>query len=358
VKAFAAAVLVLLVMAPTAPAAAAKKPTPVQKIARGLVTAHAPGAIVFVRTPKGVHSAVAGVAQMQPRVPMRVGDRFRIASVTKTFVATVVLQLASEGKLGLDDSIEHWLPGVVPNGAPITLRHLLNHTSGLFNYVDDTAWQTTEIANPGRAWLPTELLPYSFSHGLLFTPGTNYAYSNTGYVLLGLVIEKVTGEPLGQVLRERIIDRLGLHATTFPTDAAVPEPFVHGYASIAGSPLLDITSLLHPSFLYAAGQIISSAADLTTFFGALLKGRLLPASFLTQMKTGSSASGAYGLGMGLSFSPCGRVFGHEGDFVGWRTEVWSNAKGTRIAVALVNIDTTHVSWEALENASFRALCTG
>jgi len=358
VRAFAAAVLVLVLAAPTVPAAAAKKPTRVQKLARSLVAAHAPGAIVFVRTPKGVHSAVAGVAQMQPRVPMRVADRFRIASVTKTFVATVVLQLASEGRLGLDDSIERWLPGVVPNGAPITLRHLLNHTSGLFNYVDDTAWQTTELANPGRAWLPAELLPYSFSHGSLFAPGSNYAYSNTGYVLLGLVIEKVTGEPLGQVLRERIIDPLGLRATSFPTGTAVPEPFVHGYARIAGSPLLDITLLLHPSFLYAAGQIISSAADLTTFFGALLRGRLLPAPFLTQMKAGSSAAGTYGLGMRLSFSPCGRAFGHDGDFVGWRNVVWSNATGTRIAVVLVNIDTTHVSWPALEKATLSALCTG
>ena len=357
-RAFAAAVLVLALAAPTVPAAAAKKPTRVQKIARSLVAARAPGAIVFVRTPKGVHSAVAGVAQTQPRVPMRVADRFRIASVTKTFVATVVLQLASEGKLGLDDSIERWLPGLVPNGAQITLRELLSHTSGLFNYVDDTAWQTTELGNPGRAWLPTELLPYSFSHGLLFPPGTNFAYSNTGYILLGLVIEKITGEPLGQVLRERIIDPLGLHATSFPTDLAVPEPFVHGYASIAGSPLLDITLLLHPSFLYAAGQIVSTAADLTTFFGALLKGRLLSASLLTQMKTGSSVSGTYGLGMRLSFSPCGRAYGHDGDFVGWRNVVWSNATGTRIAVVLVNIDTTHVSWPALERSTQSALCTG
>ena len=357
-RAFAAAVLVVLIAVPAVPAAAAKKPTRVQKIARSLVAAHAPGAIVLVRTPKGVHSAVAGVAQMQPRVPMRAADRFRIASVTKTFVATVVLQLVAEGKLGLDDSIEHWLPGLVPNGGQITLRQLLSHTSGLFNYTDDPTWQGTELANPGRAWLPTELLPYAFSHGPLFAPGTNYAYSNTGYVLLGLVIEKVTAKPLGQVLRERIIDPLGLRATSFPTDAAVPDPFVHGYARIAGSPLLDITLLLHPSFLYAAGQIISTAADLTTFFAALLKGRLIPPPFLTQMKAGTGPSGTYGLGMRLSFSPCGRVYGHDGDFVGWRNIVWSNAKGTRIAAVLVNIDTTYVSWGALESATISALCTG
>ena len=206
--------------------------------------------------------------------------------------------------------------------------------------------------------MPTELLPYAFSHGLLFAPGTNYAYSNTGYVLLGLVVEKVTAKPLGQVLRERIIDPLGLRATSFPTDAAVPDPFVHGYAHIGGGPLLDITLLLHPSFLYAAGQIISTAADLTTFFGALLKGRLLPAAFLAQMKTGSSVAATYGLGMQVSFSACGRVYGHEGDFVGWRNIVWSNAKGTRVAAVLVNIDTTYVSWPALGDATLTALCKG
>jgi len=356
-RAFAVSVLVLALAVPAAPAVAAKKPTRVQKIARSLAS-QAPGAIVFVRTPKGAHSAAAGVAQQQPRVPMRVTDRYRIASVTKSFVATVVLQLASEGKLGLGDSIEHWLPGVVPNGSAITIRQLLSHTSGLFNYIDDPLWQTTELANPGRAWLPTELLPFAFSHTALFSPGANWSYSNTGYILLGLVVEKITGKSVGDVLKERIWDPLGLRATSFPLDLSVSEPFAHGYARLGGGPLLDLTPLLHPSFLYAAGQLVSTAADVTTFYSALLKGRLLSAPMLTQMKMGTSVSSVYGLGLQLTFTPCGRAYGHEGDFIGWRNVALSNAKGTRTADVMVNIDDSRVSWPALERAAASALCTG
>jgi D-alanyl-D-alanine carboxypeptidase len=357
VRAFAAAVLVLVLAAPTVPAAAAKKPTRVQKIARSLVREGAPGAIVFVRTPKGVHSAVAGVAQLQPRVPMRVADHYRIASLTKTFVAAVVLQLAAEGKLGLDDSIERWLPGVVPNGVQITLRQLLSHTSGLFNYTDDLTWQNAELANPGQVWSPSDLLAVAFSHDAVFRPGTNYAYSNTGYVLLGLVIEKITGAPIGDVLRTRIFEPLGLHQTSFPTGIEMPEPLVHGYVGFLGPTLVDITALMHPSWGYAAGQIVSTAADVTTFFSALMKGRVVPAPLLKQMKTGSDSSATYGLGLMLRFVPCGRAFGHNGDFVGWRNVVLANASGNRVAVVILNVD-TRVSFATLVSVSETALCSG
>jgi D-alanyl-D-alanine carboxypeptidase len=357
VRAFAAAVLVLALAVPTVPAAAAKKPTRVQKIARSLVRAGAPGAIVFVRTPKGVHSAVAGVAQLQPRVPMQVAAHYRIASLTKTFVASVVLQLAGEGKLGLDDPIERWLPGVVPNGAEITLRQLLNHTSGLFSYEGDLTWQNTEIADLGHVWSPSDLLAISFSHDAVFRPGTNYRYSNIGYILLGLVVEKITGAPIGDVLRTRIFEPLGLRETSFPTAIEMPEPLVHGYVSFLGSTLLDITALMHPSWGYAAAQIVSTAADVTTFFSALIKGRVVPAPLLAQMKRGSDSSGVYGLGLMLSFARCGRAFGHDGDFIGWRNAVRSNASGSRVAVVVVNA-ATGVSFWRLENESEAAMCSG
>jgi D-alanyl-D-alanine carboxypeptidase len=356
-RAFAAAVLVVVLAVPPVPAAAAKKPASVQKIARSLVRAGVPGAIVFVRTPKGVHSAVAGAAQLQPYAPMRVTDHYRIASLTKTFVAAVVLQLAAEGKLGLDDSIEHWLPGVVPNGTQITLRELLNHTSGLFNYTDDLTWQNTELGDPGHVWSPSDLLALSFSHEALFAPGTNYHYSNTGYVLLGLVVEKITGAPIGEVLRTRIFEPLGLRETSFPAGIEMPEPLVHGYVDFQGVGLLDITALMNPSWLYAAGQIVSTAADVTTFFSALLKGRVVPAPLLAQMKRGSDSSATYGLGLMLRSSPCGRSFGHDGDSIGWRNVVSSNATGSRVAVVIVNLD-RGVSWAKLNGASAAALCSG
>ncbi len=248
------------------------------KLARGLVAAGAPGAVVFVRTPTGIRTASAGFASLQPRVRMQAADRYRIASVTKPFVATVVLQLVSEGRLGLDDSLERRLPGLVPNGAAITIQELLNHTSGLFNYTDDEVWQSAIFLDRGRQWSPRELVAIAVSHPLYFAPGTNWAYSNTNYVLLGLIVEAVTGEKLDQELGARVFEPLALRSTSFPTTISIEGRFAHGYISLQGSPLIDITPALSPTWAYAAGGIVSNAADVSTFFAALLKGRLLPAA--------------------------------------------------------------------------------
>jgi D-alanyl-D-alanine carboxypeptidase len=357
VRAFAAAILVVVLAAPTVPAAAAKKPTRVQKIARSLVSAHAPGAIVFVRTPARSRSAAAGVSQIQPRVAMKANMRFRIASVTKTFVATVVLQLVGEGKLTLDDSVDRWLPGLVPNGSAITIRELLSHTSGIFNYTDDLGWQNSMFANPGHEWSPRDLLAIAFAKPPLFAPGTNWSYSNTNYILLGLVVEAITGEPVAEVLRERIFEPLALTSTSFPTGIAVQEPFAHAYLNFSGG-LVDLAPIVSPSWSYAAGQIVSTAADVTKFLAALFSGKLLSPALMTQMKAGTASSGTYGLGMRTTFSGCGRVYGHDGNFFGWRNEAFATANGKRAAVAMVNVDESRVGNGTLEGAVMAALCTG
>jgi D-alanyl-D-alanine carboxypeptidase len=339
---------------------AAKKPTKLQTIVRGLVKAGAPGALAFVRTTNRSRGAANGFANLQPRDGMRPNDRFRVASVTKTFVSTVVLQLVAEGRLGLDDPVERRLPGLVPNGGTITIRELLNHTSGLFDYTADQSFLQTLIANPGRVWMPRELLAVAFSHPPLFAPGANWGYSNTNYVLLGLVIEAVTSRPVGEELRERIFNRLSLRSTTFPAGTAVEGRFVHGYAVVPGTGGLpiDTATILSPTYSYAAGQIVSNAADVTTFFAALMKGRLLPAAQLKAMKTGSAASGVYGLGLRITQTRCGRAFGHDGDFPGYRNVVWAKADGRRVAVVMVNIDDTKVPWSRLQAAAETALCSG
>jgi len=337
--------------------AAAKKPTRLQRIVRGLVAARAPGALAFMRMPKAVRSAAAGFASLQPRVQMRAADRYRVASVTKTFVATVVLQLAGEGKLSLDDPVERWLPGTVPNGGAITLRELLNHTSGLFDYTNNPDAVSAALANPGREWAPRELLAYAFARPPLFAPGANWSYSNTNYVLLGLVIEAVTGKKVEQVLRDRLFEPLRLRSTSFPSGTAVEEPFAHGYLNQAGT-LVDLAPILNPSWAWAAGQIVSTAADLTKFFSALLNGRLLSPALLAQMKSGSVVGGTYGLGLRITFTRCGRAFGHDGDFIGWRNVVWSSANGRRVAVVMVNVDARRLSWARLAAAATSAFCSG
>jgi D-alanyl-D-alanine carboxypeptidase len=334
-----------------------------QRIVRGLVADGAPGAVAVVRTDDATRRAAAGVALLSPSVPIKAADRFRIASVTKTFVATVVLQLEAEGRLDIDDAVERWRPGLVPNGSSITLRELLNHTSGLFSFTDDPALTKALIADPGRHWSPHELLSVAFSHPALFPPGTGWSYSNTNYVLLGLVVEAATGSTLEQQLQERILTPLALAATSFPAGTAIEGRFAHGYVGphpglpIRRGTLLDVT-ILNPSYTWGEGNMVSNGPDLTTFFRALLGGMLLPAAQLAEMKTGSQANGGYGLGLKVTSTACGTAIGHEGDFPGYRNAVWAKPNGRRVAVAMVNIDTTHVSWNRLEAAAQAALCSG
>lgn len=174
------------------PAAAAAEPPPAQPSAVDglqervdrIVAAGSLGAALLVRDGGGTESVAAGLAGVDTQRAVRAGDRFRVGSVTKSFVATLVLQLVGSGDLDLDASVADYRPGLLPDGDMITLRELLNHTSGLFNYVDDAEFYAAALA--GEAFKPRELIDYSTRHGLLFPPGTSFAYSNTNYVVLGI----------------------------------------------------------------------------------------------------------------------------------------------------------------------------
>jgi D-alanyl-D-alanine carboxypeptidase len=342
------------------------KPRVLQRIVTQLVRNGAPGALAVVRTPTGVHRAASGFAELEPRIAMQAVDRFRIASVTKTFVAAVVLELAAEGRLTLDDSVERWLPGLVPEGRSITLRELLNHTSGLYNYVDDPAFVAARIADPGRVWSPRELVAVATSHPPNFPPGTGWSYSNTNYVLLGLVVERVTGRTLADELRTRIFQPLALASTSFPTGTEIDAPYAHAYLvsrpplPFPAGTLIDISTIVSPS-AWGAGQIVSTADDVTRFFGALLGGRLLPRHELAAMKTQVVPyvmPYGYGLGLRVTYTRCGQAYGHDGDFVAYRNIVWATANGRRVASIMVNIDETRLSWDRLEAAAEAALCSG
>jgi D-alanyl-D-alanine carboxypeptidase len=349
------AVLTLGVSA--APAATPKRAN-LSSIARELVKSGAPGAIVYVRTPTGARAGVAGFADRAEHVSMRAADRYRIASVTKAFVSVLALQLEAEGKLDIDDPVEKYLPGLVPNGGAITLRELMNHMSGLFNYTEDTAFMDDPITTFSRTWSPRELLAVAFAHPPNFAPGTNWNYSNTNYVVLGLVIEAVTGKALGQVLQERIFTPLGLTSTSFPLTIDLASDFVHGYIKLPATPLFDVSAGLNPSWGWAAGGIVSNARDVTTFYRALLTGKLLPAAQLDEMETPSQNAGTYGLGISSTFPACGRAFTHDGDFLAWRNIAYSTANGRRQAVVMVNVNDAYVDWNRLHAAAEKALCRG
>jgi D-alanyl-D-alanine carboxypeptidase len=175
----------------------------------------------------------------------------------------VVLQLVAGHRLRLSESIARWLPGLVPGGGAIILRELLQHTSGIFDYTSDRGFLPAVAADPDRVWRPTELVRIAVAHPPLFPPGTSFAYSNTDYILRGLVNEAATGRPLAYELQDRIFTPLGLHQTSLPyDDVTLPMPFAHGYLlSQPGAPgLVDVTAV-SPSIAWAAGGIVSTAGD-------------------------------------------------------------------------------------------------
>jgi D-alanyl-D-alanine carboxypeptidase len=330
-------VAVTAVTAVTAPTAnATSRPyrpdrADLQRALDAVVRSAAPGAIVLVRDGRHAVRLASGLSNLATRRPMRPGDRVRVGSVTKTFVATVVLQLAAEGRLGLDDTVERRLPGLVPGGAVITIRQLLSHTSGLPDYADD-AFVRGLFDDPRRIWAPRELISRATTHPPLFAPGAGFAYSSTGYIALGLIVEAATGRPLADEVRRRIIVPLHLRATSLDAGARIAGRHAHGYTRYHGArKALDITDI-GQSFAWAAGALVSTADDLASFHRALLGGRLLPPRLLAAMRPALPFDGQrWGLGLVETPHGCGPSWGHGGETLGYETDAESsrNARARR-----------------------------
>jgi D-alanyl-D-alanine carboxypeptidase len=324
-----------------APAATAS-PThaELQRAVDRVVAAGAPGVIALVRDGHRTVRAAGGFADLRPRRPLRPGDRYRVGSNTKTFVATVVLQLAGEGRLALEDTVERWLPGLVSGGGAITVRQLLNHTSGLPDYApeDDDSFIRQVLADRRRTWMPQELVGIALARPPLFAPGAAWAYSNTGYILLGLIVEAASGRPLAAELRRRIFAPLHLRGTTFATGRRIVGRHGHGYSRFGARRLYDITAV-DQSWAGAAGAIVSRARDLARFHRALLGGRLLRRDLLAQMRDTVPVGGqGYGLGLIRSRLPCGTFWGHGGETLGYLSYAETRTHPPRQAMIAVTAD--------------------
>ena len=258
-------------------------------------------------------------------------DHVRIASITKTFTATVILQLADEKKLKLTDTLDMYDLGVtVPNRDKITIRNLLNMTSGLFNYTNDDKFWPKFLADPTAAWTPKELVDMSLSHGVAGPPGQDYDYNNTNYVLLGMIIEKLTGNTAGTEIKRRIIDKLGLRNTSFPATAEMPVPFMHGYMPDAGvggdmsGPAVKDMSVESPTPFFTAGGMISDLMDIKTWLQALASGTLLsPEMHREQLTFASPNTSGYGLGVMNG----GIFIGHSGEITGYNSSAYTQVGG-------------------------------
>ncbi|MBP2337139.1 D-alanyl-D-alanine carboxypeptidase [Saccharothrix coeruleofusca] len=274
----------------------------------------ASAALLKVEDAAGVRGHAAGQAHED--------GYFRIGSATKTFVATVVLQLVDERKVGLDDPIDRYVAGV-PMGDRMTVRQVLNHTSGLYDYAHEQGYSTNRWRGDARfrSYRPQELLDVAAGRPSYFDPGEGWHYSNTNYVVAGLLVERVTGNRYGDEIADRILKPLRLKRTSVPGNrAGLPEPHARGYSEVDGR-LVDAT-LMNPSLDWAAGEMISTADDLNTFFGALLSGRLTSAASLAAMREAVPTGTIFRYGLGLqSFDlPCGRqVWGHGGELIGYLT---------------------------------------
>jgi D-alanyl-D-alanine carboxypeptidase len=238
----------------------------------------APGAVAAVRTPEGTWVGTLGVADRASKEPMQADMHQRIGSVTKTFTVTLLLQAQADGLLSLDDTIDQYIKGV-PNGDKITLRQMADMTSGIASYTFNKKFQNELFSNPERVWTPEELAQIGIEDSPKFDPGTEFEYSNTNTVLLGLVLEKVTGEPIGNLYRKQIIEPLGLGETSFPdADPSLPDPHAQGYTlqgQSDGKPA-DATDW-NPSWGWTAGAMISTVEDLLVYGRALGTGEgLLP----------------------------------------------------------------------------------
>jgi D-alanyl-D-alanine carboxypeptidase len=337
-----------LVIAVSPAAATAGQTRGLQSDLDALVAGGAPGAILLVRDRHGTKRLTAGVADIATGRPIHHRDRYRIASLAKTYVAAVVLQLVGEHKLQLSDSVERWLPGLVPNGENILIRHLLGHTSGLFDFEDDPRLVEPYLSgNLSFYWSPLERLALATSHEPLYPPGETTAstYSNTNYTVLGLIVEAVTGKSLENQLRRRIFEPLDLDATTYPDRETVIEGrHARGYFLLGPPPLVDVTEF-SPSITGAGGAIVSTVGEVARFYRALLKGRLLRPDLLRTMKTtlpAGSDPGApaarYGLGLEQYATSCGTAWGHSGSFPGYWNYTFSSRSGKRQMVLMVNID--------------------
>ncbi|MFJ7062497.1 serine hydrolase domain-containing protein [Streptomyces microflavus] len=347
------------------PDASAAGPDVVQQSLNALVRdIGTPAALASVKGRDGrARTYTAGVGDLTTGAKVPRDGQVRIGSNTKTFVAVVVLQLVAERRVGLDAFVDTYLPGLVRgkgiDGRRITIRQLLQHTSGLPEY-------TSHLGDDARYYAPRELLATALRHPADFDPGKSWKYSNTNYVLAGLIVQKVTGRPLADEIDRRVIKRIGLGHTYFPApgDASIREPHPHGYyEESAQTPLRDITEM-DPSWGWAAGQMISTNSDLNRFFTALLAGRLLPPAQLARMRTTVPAEATfgpgarYGLGLVSRPLPCGGLsWGHGGSFPGYETRGGVTADGRAANIAVTLQLTGEAPRRSLERAVDTALCS-
>ncbi|MEU4216005.1 serine hydrolase domain-containing protein [Actinoplanes sp. NPDC026623] len=372
-SALAAALAATLVAGAALPAAAgARRDDRLQVAVDDLHGLGITGVHGITRVDGAVTRARAGVGDLERGTPVPLDGHFRMGSNTKTFVSVVVLQLVGEGRLSLDDTVERWLPGVVAgngnDGRRITVRQLLQHTSGIYNYTRDIAALGTPegyLAHRFDHYDARDIVALAMKHEPGFAPGTQWDYSNTNYILAGMIIERVTGRTWATEVRARILRPLGLRGTSAPGDRpSVPRPYAKGYQQWEpGGALID-TTLFNPTVADAAGSLVTTPTDLARFWQALQRGRLLKPGQMAQLHETVLADtfqdyipGArYGLGIMFIPNRCGGYWSHGGDVPGVSTANGVSPDGDRVAVLALSTQLADAdAADAVSRRTFRLM---
>ncbi len=312
--------------------------------------AAAPGAVIGVQTPDGKWVKAVGVADDETGEPMKASLHVRVGSVTKTFTGTALMQLVENGDVSLDDPVADYVPDV-PRGEKITLRQIADMTSGIASYTQQDSFTDVLFSRPETVWTPEEVLEIGVDVPPLFKPGTQFDYSNTNTILVGKVIEKVTGQPLEEVFREQIFEPLGLTQTSWPGKSPeLPEPYSHGY-TLQGQPPdqpADATNW-NPSWGWAAGELVSAMDDMLVYGRALGTGEGLLAPEIQEQRLASlngdipplNEENKYGVGL----SSAGGWIGHTGTLPGYNTTVYYHPDIDTTVIVEANSDVARGSCE-------------
>jgi len=336
---------------------------------QALATAVAQGipgiALAIEHRGKRIYSGATGVASIEQGTPLEATDRFRIYSITKTFTATIIFQLVDEGIISLDDTVGSWLDSLeaqrIPDVDRTTIRQVLNHTSGIYDFGDDddsTFWDDAFLgpeADWSKIWTLPELLAYAdpSNHAPYFAPGQGSDYSNTNYLLLGMIVERATGNTFGDELQTRILTPLELNDTFLAVGGTLPEGVVDGYQLMEGQ-LLNVTAI-NLSWVWSAGGIVSTTAELLRLARATMSGELLsPASYADMFTFGPSEYPDLSLGSGLIqiVTPNGTLVGMDGGSAGFDANMMWMPDEELAVVVLVNRAPDDGSTGALRDEAF------
>ncbi len=310
---------------PFSPAVEAKLRQAVQSY---VGTGKFPGLVVGISSPQGSFVYAAGYSDLASHAPPQINQVFRIGSITKTFTATVVLQLAQQGKLSLSDPLSKYEPQI-PHASSITIRELLNMTSGIRH----GSSPVPNAQNPQKSLTPQQVIANTTMRPLLFAPGTKYSYSDTGYLILGEVATKVTGADIGTLIQRQILQPLGLHHTLYDPSSPLPSPTAHGYRFVHGQ--AQDTTNWNEGWAGSAGAMASTIGDLETWAPALVTGKGVLSPSMQQQRLQMVNTGQ-GISYGLGIAQITGFLGHDGEVLGYNSTMLYSPQAKTTLVVLGN----------------------